>query len=149
MLLGLDAGVGQMVDLDLKPCLFPDRLYHLRELQDGELLCELVEYAKFARLGRIEAGDLDTAHGVANVQESARLSSFSINRERVPKSGLRAETIQHGAKYFVVVEAVDESFVKRRFIGHGSIDNALIKIGSADSPRLAGECDVVAVMHLR
>src|SRR5271157_988406 len=126
MFLGLNARIGQVVHLHFKSCLLPHCLYHLRELQDGELLGELVENAEFALSGGIEAGDLDAAHGVSNVQESSRLSAFSIDRERMAEGGLRAETIQHGAEHFVIVEAIDQSFVKRCIVGHGSIYNALV-----------------------
>ena len=51
-------------------------------------------------------------------------------------------------KIFVVIEAVDQGFVERRFVGHGAVHHALVQIGGAQAPDLAGEHDVVAVVHL-
>src|SRR5450631_3400753 len=100
MLLSLDPGIGQVVDLNLQSHLFPGGLDHLRELQDSELLGELVEDTELALLCRIQACDLNAAHGIANVQEAAGLSALAINRERVTQSGLCTETIQHRPKNF-------------------------------------------------
>ena len=35
------------------------------------------------------------------------------------------------------------------FVGHGAVHHALVEIGSAQAPDLAGEHDVVAVVHFR
>ena len=66
----------------------------------------------------------------------------------MPRRGLHAETVQHRSENVVVIETVDQRFVQHHFIGHGSVDHALIQIGGAKSPDLAGEHHVVAVMHL-
>ena len=50
--------------------------------------------------------------------------------------GLRAEAIEHGAENFVVIETVDEGFIQRHFVGHGSVHHALIEIGGAQPPDL-------------
>ena len=61
------------------------------------------------RAGRIQAGDLDAAHGVANVEEAARLPALAVDRQRMADGGLRAEAVQHRAEDLVVVEAVDQA----------------------------------------
>src|SRR5208337_3627551 len=62
---------------------------------------------------------------------------------------LNAETIEYGAKDLIVVEAIDESFAPGHFIGHGSVHYALVEVSGAQSPRLAGEHDVVTIVHFR
>src|SRR5580698_3011685 len=57
-----------------------------------------------------------------------------------------AEAIEDGAENFVVIEAVDERFIERDFVGDGAVDHALIQIGGAQAPDFAGEHDVVAVV---
>ena len=95
----------------------------------------------------IQTRDLDAAHGVANIQKTARLAALAVNRERMPDGRLNAEAIQHRAKYLVVIEAIDQRLVQRDFIGHGPVNHALVEIGRAQPPSLAGEHDVVAVVH--
>ena len=80
----------------------------LRQLQHRELLGELVEHAEFAGLGRMQAGDLDAAHRIANIQKAARLAALAVDRERMPDRRLHAEAVQHRAEDFVVIEAVDQ-----------------------------------------
>ena len=75
------------------------------------------------------------------------MAAFAVHSERMSDGRLHAEAIQHRAENFVVVEAIDQRFVQRHFIGHGSVNHALIQIGGAQSPDLAGEHDVVAVVH--
>ena len=60
-----------------------------------------------------------------------------------------AKTIQHGAEHFIVVEAIDEGLIERHLIRHGAVHHALVQVGGAQPPDLAGEHDVMAVMHLR
>src|SRR5271165_325132 len=123
VLLSFNARIRQMVDLDLESHLFAGDLHHLRKLQDSELLGELVEHTELALLGRVEARDLDAAHGVANVKESARLTTLSVNRERITQSGLRAETIQHRPEDFVIIETVDQSFIHLGFVSYGAVQD--------------------------
>ena len=66
----------------------------------------------------------------------------------MPHGGLRAEAIEHRSEDLIVIEAVDERFIQRHFLGHGSVHHALVEIGGAQPPDLAREHDVVAVMHL-
>ena len=95
------------------------------------------------------ARNLDATDGVADVQKSARLSSLAVHRQRVADGRFRAEAIQRRAKNFVVIETVNESFIESGFVRHGTVNHTLIQVGRAQSPRLAGEHDVMAVMHLR
>ena len=57
------------------------------------------------------AGDLDAANGVANIEEAARLAALAVHGERMPDGRFDAKAVEHRAKYFVVIEAIDESFV--------------------------------------
>src|SRR5580704_7386217 len=57
-----------------------------------------------------------------------------------------AEAIEDGAENFVVIEAVDERFIERDFVGDGAVNHALIQIGGAEAPDFAGEHYVVAVV---
>jgi hypothetical protein len=108
----------------------------------------LIEDAEFS-LGRgIQTGKLHAAHRVANIQEAARLAALAVHRERVAKGCLGAEAIEHRAEDLVIVKAVDQRFIQGDFVGHGSIHDALVQIGGACSPDLAGEHHVVAVVDL-
>src|SRR5208282_5942564 len=114
-----------------------------------KLFRELVEDAALALRRRIQTGDLDASNRITNIEKTAGLAALAVHGERVPDGCLNAETIEHGAKDFVVIEAVDQRLVQRDFIGHGSVDHALVEVGGAQSPRLAGEQDVVTVVDLR
>jgi hypothetical protein len=62
--------------------------------------------------------------------------------------GLDAEAVQRGAEDVVVVESVHQPRIPARFRRGRSVDHALIEVGCPDSPRAAGEVDVVAVVDL-
>ena len=51
-----------------------------------------------------------------------------------PDRGLHAEAVQHGAENFVVIEAIDQRFIQRDFVGDGSVHHALIQIRGAHAP---------------
>ena len=85
-----------------------------RQFQHRELLRELVEDPAFSGARRIQAGQFDAAHGVANIEKAARLSALAVDRQRMAHGGLRAEAIQHGAEHLVVIEAVDQRLIQRR-----------------------------------
>jgi hypothetical protein len=56
------------------------RLDQVREFKDRELLGELIEHAALARRRRHLARQLDASHRVANVDISARLAPFAVDR---------------------------------------------------------------------
>ena len=90
VLFGFDARIGQVVDLDLQAHVrCRPSCTMLRQFQHGELLGELIEDAALARRGRIQAGDLDAAHRVANIEEAARLSALAVHGERMSDRRLR------------------------------------------------------------
>src|ERR1700691_1510144 len=97
----------------------------------------------------MRAGDLDTADGVANVQEAASLAAFSVHGKRMPHGGLRTEAVQHRAENFVVVEPVDQRFVESRFVRDRAVYNSLVPVGGAQLPGATTKHDVVAVVYLR
>ena len=101
-------------------------LDQLGKLKHRELLSELVEYAELSTFGGIEANNLDAAHSITNVEEAAGLAALAVDRERNANGRLGAEAIQHGAKYVVVIEAVDQSFVHLYFVGNCAVDDALV-----------------------
>src|SRR5258708_7590366 len=149
VLLGFHARIGNVIDLDGHAKFFRRGFHHARQLHDRELFGELVVYAAFALSGRIVARDLDAPDRVANVEESARLTALAIDRERLADGGLHAEPIEDRAEHIVIIEAIDECFIERRFSGRCSVNYALIEIRGANSPDLAREHYVVAVVHLR
>ena len=86
MAFGLNSRIGQMLDLHLQAKFLAALLHHLRQLQHIELLRELVEHPEFTALGRVQAGDLDAANRVANVEEAARLATFAVYRQRIAQA---------------------------------------------------------------
>src|ERR1700733_1303867 len=142
------AGVGQVVDLHAQAHPVRYGLDDLGQFEDGKLLGELVENAEFAALGGIKADQFDTPHRVADIEEAAGLAAFAIYRQGAANGRLGAETVQYGTENLVVVEAVDQGLVDLDLVGDRTVDNALIEIGGAQAPNLAGEHDVVTVMDL-
>src|SRR5262249_33162417 len=100
----------------------------LGQLADGELLGELVEDAVLAGRGRVRDGELDAAHGVADVEAAARLPSTAADREGMADRGLDVEPVQGGPEDAVVVEAVDQPGVAGDLRGEGAVDDALIQV---------------------
>ena len=64
------------------------------------------------RRRRVQAGNLDAANRVANIEKAARLPALAIHRERMADGRLHAEAVQHRAENFVVIETVDERFIQ-------------------------------------
>ena len=96
-------------------------------------LGDLVEdLGLLAALGRVFQGDLDAAHGVANVDEGARLAAGAVNGERMSDRRLHQEAVQHGAVVAVVVKAVDQALVENRLGRLGTPDNSLVQVGDAN-----------------
>src|SRR5260370_4354187 len=149
VLLGFHARIGNVIDLDGHAKFFRRGFHHARQLQDRELLGELVVYSAFALGSGIVTRDLDAPDRVPNIQEAARLTALAIDRERLADGGLHAEPIEDRAEHIVIIEAIDECFIERRFRGRRSVNYALIEIRGANSPDLAREHYVVAVVHLR
>ena len=86
--------------------------HELRQVDDAVHLGGLVvDPHPLAALGRVGDRQLDTSHGVADVDERARLAARPVDRQRVADRGLHEEPVQHGAVVAVVVEAVDEPLV--------------------------------------
>src|ERR1700733_8680323 len=77
MLLRLDPGIGQMIDLDRKPQISGRRLYDLSNFQNRELLGELIEHPAVPPCRGIQACDFDATHRVADIQKSARLAALA------------------------------------------------------------------------
>src|SRR5579863_3198680 len=148
VLFSFHAGIRDVIDVYHQTQFLAFRLDHARQVQHRKLLGELVENAEFTFGSGIEAGNLDAAHGVANIEEAASLSAFAINGKRGADGGLDAKAIQNRAEDFVIVEAINEGFVHGYFVGHGAVNHTLVEIGSTQAPDLAGEHDVVTVMDL-
>ncbi len=148
VLFGFHTRIRKVIDLHVQIYFPARRLHHARQFQHSKLFSELVEHAAFAGARRLQTGKLYAADRIADVQIPARLSTFSVHRQRMSHRRLRTETVEHRTEDFIVVKAVDESFIQRNFVGHGSIHHALIEIGGAQPPDLTGEHDVMAVVHL-
>src|SRR5437870_3797633 len=101
------------------------------QFEHGKLFCELIIDAALASGSRVVTGDLDATHGVANVEETARLSSLAVNGERLSDGRLNTKAIQDGAKDIIVVEAIDQHLIERGFIGHRSVNDSLVQVRSA------------------
>src|ERR1700693_2495489 len=134
MFLGLDARIWQVIDFDLQSHLLARCFHHVRDVQNRKTLGKLVEDAALAGLRRIQTREFDTADGIANVQKTACLSATAVDGERRSDRRLNAEAVQNGSKYLIVIKAIDQSLVERHFVRDGSIDDALIEVGSAQSP---------------
>src|SRR5882672_11514438 len=123
VLLGLDARVGNVIDLDGNsnfPC---SSFYKMGQIQDRELLCKLVVDPAFVLGSRVVASEFDASHRITNIEEAARLPALAVDGEGLSDGCLDAETIQDGAEDIVVVETIDERFIQRNFVGHGSVND--------------------------
>src|SRR3989440_1661136 len=149
MLLGLHSWVGEVIDFDDDVELSCGGLYEMGQFEDGKLFRDVIRDAALASGCRVATGDLDATHGVANVEETARLSSLAVNGERLSDGRLNTKAIQDGAKDIIVVEAIDQHLIERGFVGHRSVNDPLVQVGSAKTPDLASEHHVVAVVHFR
>ena len=118
------------------------------QFEHGKLFCELIIDAALASGSRVVTGDLDATHGVANVEETARLSSLAVNGERLSDGRLNTKAIQDGAKDIIIVEAIDQRLIERCFVRHCSVNDSLVQVRSAKTPDLAGKHHVVAVVNL-
>src|SRR5580692_11090749 len=145
MFLGLDSRIWQVIDFDLQSHLFARCFNHVGDVQNRETLGKLVEDAALAGLRRIQTCEFDTADGIANVPKTACLSSTAVDGERRSDRRLNTEAIQNRSKYLVVIKAIDQSLVERHFVRDGSVHDALIEIGSTQSPCAAGKHNVVTV----
>src|ERR1022692_4106494 len=141
----LDAWVIQVLDLDRVRAAPGDGL---GDLGDRHGLGHLVEDPELAPVGRILAGDLDTADGVPDVDDAAGLAAVAVNGQWLAQHGLDNEPVQHGAEHRVIVEPGGQPLVLGRLRGLLAVDNALIQVGGTQVPDPAGELDVVAVVHL-
>ncbi len=102
----------------------------LGQLTDGVGLGHLIEdLDPIAPLGWIGEGDLDTADGVADVDERPGLAPGAVNGEWVPHRRLHEEPVEHGAVVAVVVEPVDQLGGERGLGGGRAPDDPLVEIG--------------------
>eukprot|EP00982_Pelagococcus_subviridis_P007804 30735-Pelagococcus_subviridis.AAC.10 len=149
VLLHLRPRVRDVDDLRVQADLLPRLGDERRELVHAELLRELVVNPHLALVRGVIARDLDAPHGVADVEEPARLAALAVHRHRVPDRGLDAESVQRRAEDGVVVEAVDERRVHHRLLRRDAVHDALVQVRRAHLPRLRAEDHVRAVVALR
>jgi len=116
VLLRLYARSGMWSISTATPSFLAAGLHQMRQFEDGKLFRELIIDTAFASGCRVVAGDLDAAHGIADIEETARLTALAVDSERLPNGRLHAETIQDRAEDVVVVEAIDERFIERGFV---------------------------------
>src|SRR5207237_8263289 len=109
-------------------------LHPLCQLADAELLRELVEDPELATVGCVEAGELDAAHGVADVEESPRLATLAVNGQGIADRCLRAEAVEDSAPDVVVVESCAQLGMHVGLGRARSVDPALVEIGGAKAP---------------
>src|ERR1700730_10619996 len=105
MRLHLCAWVGEMRDRRFQPVCAAGSLDALGQLADAVLFGELVEHAELSAVRWVECRQLHASHRVANVEKAARLTTFTVNGERMPDRALRAESVEDSAPDVVVVEA--------------------------------------------
>src|SRR5437764_14984741 len=115
MLLGLHSWVGEVIDFDDDVELSCGGLHEMGQFEDGKLFRELIIDAALAPGCRVVTGDLDATHGVASVEETARLSSLAVNGERLSDGRLNTTAIPDAAKHINAVEAVDQHCIKPAF----------------------------------
>src|SRR5436309_3157970 len=149
VLLGLNARIGNVIDLHRHAKFVCGRFHYPGQVENGELFGELVVNPALAFGGRVMTGNLDTSHGVSNVEEAARLPALAVDSERLADGCLHAETVEDGAEHVVIVEAIDQRFVERGFVRHRSVNHALIEVCGSNAPNLAGKHNVVAVVYFR
>ena len=149
VLLELEAGVVDRIDLHVQADLGAGLLHQLGELQDRERLGELVVHAHLATLGGVRDGELDALQGVEDVEVAARLAALAVHRERMADHRLQAEPVQRGAEHVVVVEPRHQPVVEHRLVGLDAVHDALVEVGGAHAPDPTREVDVVGVVHLR
>src|ERR1700757_4851969 len=101
--LGFNARIRQMVHTHIEPEPFLGNAHHLREFENGKLFRELIEYPELSPGRRIQAGQLNASHRVANVEEPARLTALAINSKRMFDRSLHAKTVESGPENFVVI----------------------------------------------
>src|ERR1700688_978744 len=104
MIFGFDARVGEVADLDGQVDFFGGGLDDSGDIHDGKTFGELIVNAALVARGGILAGDLDAAHGVANIEETAALAALAVDGERMTDDGFDAEAIEDGAENFVVIK---------------------------------------------
>ena len=63
--------------------------------------------------GGLRQASSTQAHGVADVEEAARLAALAVHAERLADGRLRAEAVEHRPPDAVVVEAGGEVAVQR------------------------------------
>src|SRR5713226_8281515 len=149
VLLGLHTRIRNVIDLDRHSKFLRGGFHHAGQIQNGKLLGELVVNAALAFGCRVMTRNLDTSDRIPNVEETARLTALTIDRERLADGRLHAETIEDGAEDVVIIEPIDECFIERGFVRHRSVNDALIEVRGTNAPDLAREHHVVAVVHLR
>src|SRR5918999_2543278 len=91
----------------------------------------VVDVDAVAPLRRVLQGELNAAHSVLDVDESAGLATRAVDGERVSYGGLHQEAVEDGAVVAVVVEAVYEALVQPGLRGLGSPHYALVQVGDA------------------
>mmetsp|Transcript_5088 Transcript_5088/g.19679 ORF Transcript_5088/g.19679 Transcript_5088/m.19679 type:complete len:519 (+) Transcript_5088:15-1571(+) len=148
VLLHLCARVGHGDDLRIQSNLLTGFRDHSSEFVHGELLRELVINLHLARRRGVVARDLNAAHGVSDVQETAGLATLTVHGHRVTDGRLDAEAVERGTEDGVVVEAVHQVRVHVGFIRGETVDDALVQVGGANAPRLGAEQHVRGVVAL-
>src|SRR5919106_2257467 len=148
VLLHLETGVRDVVDLHLDPELAARVTDLLREIRDVERLRELVEDAVFPGRGRVRRRELDALEGVHDVEESTGLTALAVHGQRVADHGLYGEAVEGGPEQLVVVETGEETLVEPGLRRLDAVDDALVQVGRPKPPHPAGEVDVVAVVDL-
>ena len=148
VLLHLRARVGHGDDLRIQSNLLTGFRDHSSEFVHGELLRELVINLHLARRRGVVARDLNAAHGVSDVQETAGLATLTVHGHRVTDGRLDAEAVERGTEDGVVVEAVHQVRVHVGFIRGETVDDALVQVGGANAPRLGAEQHVRGVVAL-
>jgi hypothetical protein len=148
VLLQLDPGIRDMVDLDLHAELAAGVANLLGQLGDVENLGELIENAVLPGRGGVRRCQLDTLERVDDVEEPPRLTALPIHGQRMADHRLHRKAVQRRPEELVVVEPGRQTLVEPRLGRLDPIYDALVQIGGTQTPDTAGEMDVVAVMDL-
>ena len=119
------ARVGDLVDFDTGHA-----SNHGGDITDSSGLGDLVQnFDTFSGFRRVQDGKLNASGSIGDVDEGTGLSSGSVDGQWNTHGSLHEETVKNGSVVSVVVESVDQTFIKDGLRGVGSPDNTLVKIG--------------------
>ena len=143
----LHAWVGQMVDRHIEAQFRSGALHDTGEIEHTKLLGKLVEDAELTAVGRVEHGQLDAGQGIADIEETAGLTTLTIDGQGHADHCLNQKAVEHRTEDAVIVEAGTQALIEAYLVRIDTIDNPLVQIGGAQPPDPAGEVDIDTIVN--